>query len=160
MPRKVDVRLPGKGNSNSHGARPVHLIISMVKWIQTSRLSIKNSLSLTVAGCCRSIASKLKDLFKRQGEATELLRQQQPPFCSSLPPAPMPTPFAPLIPATAPTVPLEAQANTPSHQSIGFQSWARPVPPPYQPVPLPYQAHQAPKPPALPRATQSTVPTP
>jgi len=22
---KVDVRLPGKGNSNSHGARPVHL---------------------------------------------------------------------------------------------------------------------------------------
>ena len=24
--RKVDVRLPGKGNSNDHGARPVHLI--------------------------------------------------------------------------------------------------------------------------------------
>jgi hypothetical protein len=23
-PRKVDVRLPGKGNSNSHGARPVY----------------------------------------------------------------------------------------------------------------------------------------
>ena len=22
--RKVDVRLPGKGNSNSHGSRPVH----------------------------------------------------------------------------------------------------------------------------------------
>jgi len=30
--RKVDVRLPGKGNSNSHGARPVHLIIPMIKW--------------------------------------------------------------------------------------------------------------------------------
>jgi len=44
--RKVDVRLPGKGNSNSHGARPVHLIITMIKWIRTSRLSIKNSLSL------------------------------------------------------------------------------------------------------------------
>ena len=44
--RKVDVRLPGKGNSNSHGARPVHLIITMMKWIRTSRLSIKNSLSL------------------------------------------------------------------------------------------------------------------
>ena len=43
--RKVDVRLPGKGNSNSHGARPVHLIISMIKWIRTSRLSIKSSLS-------------------------------------------------------------------------------------------------------------------
>ena len=43
--RKVDIRLPGKGNSNSHGARPVHLIISMVKWLRTSRLSIKNSFS-------------------------------------------------------------------------------------------------------------------
>ena len=43
---RVDVRLPGKRNSNSHGARPVHLIITMIKWIQTSRLSIKNSLSL------------------------------------------------------------------------------------------------------------------
>ena len=38
---KVDVRLPGKGNSNSHGARPVHQIVSMMKWIRTSRLSIK-----------------------------------------------------------------------------------------------------------------------
>ena len=26
---KVDVRLLGKGNSNSHGARPVHPIITM-----------------------------------------------------------------------------------------------------------------------------------
>jgi len=43
--RKVDVRLPGKGNSNSRAARQVHLIISMIKWIRTSRLSIKNSLS-------------------------------------------------------------------------------------------------------------------
>jgi len=44
--RKVDVRLPRKGNSTSHGAMPVHLIITMIKWIRTSRLSIKNSLSL------------------------------------------------------------------------------------------------------------------
>ena len=44
--RKVDVRLPGKGNSNSYGARPVHLIITTIKRIRTSRLSIKNSLSL------------------------------------------------------------------------------------------------------------------
>jgi len=29
---------------DSHGARPVHLIITMIKWIRTSRLSIKNSL--------------------------------------------------------------------------------------------------------------------
>ena len=47
--RKVDVRLLGKGNSNSHGARPVHLIIMMIKWIRTSRLSIENSLSLRPA---------------------------------------------------------------------------------------------------------------
>jgi len=46
--RKVDVRLPGKGNSNSHGTGPVHLITTMIKWIRTSRLSIKNSLSLLV----------------------------------------------------------------------------------------------------------------
>ena len=44
-PRKVDIRLPGKGNSKSHGARPVHQIISMIKWIRTRRLSIENSLS-------------------------------------------------------------------------------------------------------------------
>ena len=52
--RKVDVRLPGKGNSNSHDARPVHLIITMIEWIRTSRLSIKRSLSLRViraSGC-------------------------------------------------------------------------------------------------------------
>ena len=48
--RKVDVRLPGKGDSNPHGVRPVHLIITMIKWIRTSRLSIKNSLSLGRAG--------------------------------------------------------------------------------------------------------------
>ena len=43
-PCKVDARLPGKGNSTSHGARPVHQIISMIKWIWTSKLSIKHSL--------------------------------------------------------------------------------------------------------------------
>ena len=42
--RKVDVRLPGKENPNSHGARPVYQIISMLEWIRTSRLSIRNSL--------------------------------------------------------------------------------------------------------------------
>ena len=42
--RNVDIRQPGKGNSNSHGARPVHQIISTIQWIRTSRLSIKNSL--------------------------------------------------------------------------------------------------------------------
>ena len=28
--RKVDVGLPGKGNSNSHGARPVHVFITII----------------------------------------------------------------------------------------------------------------------------------
>ena len=56
-PRKVDVRLPGKGSSNSHGARPVHQIITMIKWIQTSRLSIKNSL-------CRTPRAQMQDTFR------------------------------------------------------------------------------------------------
>ena len=43
--REVDVRLPGRGNSKSHGVRPVLLIITMIKWIRTSRLCMKNSLS-------------------------------------------------------------------------------------------------------------------
>ena len=42
-PRKVQVRLPGKGNSNSDDAMPVHLIITTIKRIRTSRLSKKNS---------------------------------------------------------------------------------------------------------------------
>ena len=46
-PRKVLVSLPGKGNSNSHGARPVHPIISMMKWIRICRLSIKKSLFIS-----------------------------------------------------------------------------------------------------------------
>jgi hypothetical protein len=42
--RQVDVRLPGKGNSNTHGAEPVHPIITMIKWFRASRLSIKNTI--------------------------------------------------------------------------------------------------------------------
>ena len=45
LARMVDVRLPGKGDANFHGARPVHQIITMIKWIRTRRLSMKNSLS-------------------------------------------------------------------------------------------------------------------
>jgi len=36
------------GVADSHGVRPVHLIIKMIKWIRTSKLSIKNSLSAGV----------------------------------------------------------------------------------------------------------------
>ena len=47
-PRKVDVRLPGKRSSTPHSAKPVHLIITMIMWIRTRRLPIKNSLSATL----------------------------------------------------------------------------------------------------------------
>ena len=49
--RKEDVRLPRNGDSNSHGARPFHQIITMIKWIHTSRLSTKISVSSSPAGC-------------------------------------------------------------------------------------------------------------
>jgi len=35
--------------AGTHAARPVHQIISMMKWIRTSRLSIKNSLPAEMA---------------------------------------------------------------------------------------------------------------
>ena len=35
---------------HSHGARPVHLIITMVRWIRTIRLSTTNSLSGPLSG--------------------------------------------------------------------------------------------------------------
>ena len=51
----VDVRLPEKGNSNFYGARPVHFIITMLKWTRTSRLSMNNSLSnRSVVLTCRT----------------------------------------------------------------------------------------------------------
>ena len=49
--REIDARLPEKGDSSSHGARPVPLIITMMKWIRTSRLSIRNSLSDREVAC-------------------------------------------------------------------------------------------------------------
>jgi len=44
LTRKVD-KATRKREFDSHGARLVHLIITMGKWIRTSRLSIKNSVS-------------------------------------------------------------------------------------------------------------------
>ena len=48
--KKVDVRLPGKGHSNSPGAKPIHPIITMITWVKTSRLSMKNSRSIRSGG--------------------------------------------------------------------------------------------------------------
>ena len=44
--RNLDIRMPGKANSRFHGVRPVHQIISLIKLIRTSRLSLKNTLYL------------------------------------------------------------------------------------------------------------------
>ena len=38
----MDERLSGKGNSISHGARPVNQIITMIKWIRASGLSMNS----------------------------------------------------------------------------------------------------------------------
>ena len=54
----VDVRLPGKEDSNSHGARLVHLVTTMMKWFWNSRLSINNSLDAVenvVADSCEGL---------------------------------------------------------------------------------------------------------
>jgi len=66
--RKVDVGLPGKENSNSHGARPVHQIISMIKGIRTRRLSIQNSLSLkdNFGGGCHLPFASTSDLSRQK----------------------------------------------------------------------------------------------
>jgi len=49
--RNVDIRLPGKGNSNSMAQGRSTKIILMIKWSWTSRLSTKNSLSLHCRAC-------------------------------------------------------------------------------------------------------------
>ena len=90
--RKVDVRLPGNGSSNSHGARPVHLIIiTMIKWIRTGRLSIKNSLffcrvhhggQLRMRKCARS---RVNGWEWQQHTALEATQGQMGGFFSQLP---------------------------------------------------------------------------
>jgi len=82
--RKVDVRLPGKGNSDLHGARPVHPIITMIKRIRTSRLSIKNSLSSDAhpGSRMRFITFDLTDVnlaAMSSYRGTSLIRNRPPP---------------------------------------------------------------------------------
>ena len=52
--RKVDIRLPEKANSNSHGARPVYQILSMMNWIRTSKF-VNKELSLWWQGFPRTL---------------------------------------------------------------------------------------------------------
>ena len=84
--RKVDIRLPGTGDSNSHGARPVHLIISMIKWIRTGRLSIKKSLweglsHLFVVGVVLNVAvhERLVRLDHLSPRLQDYLAHKKPP---------------------------------------------------------------------------------
>jgi len=49
----------------SHGARPVHLIITMIRWIRTSRLSIKNSLSHAECGTFAIVSGASHEYFER-----------------------------------------------------------------------------------------------
>ena len=69
--RKVDVRLPGKGNSKSHGARPAHMIIMTIKWTRTSRLSTRTSLSVARCGFC---------INTQQVHGTVRIRSARTPF--------------------------------------------------------------------------------
>ena len=49
--RKVDIMLPGKEDSNSHGARPVHQIISIIE-VDSDQQVVNGELSLLrVEGC-------------------------------------------------------------------------------------------------------------
>ena len=63
-PRELQrpVMLFGKGNSNSHGAKPVHLIITTIKWIRTNTWSMKSLGNTDNAGSGAYI-TKIKHLI-------------------------------------------------------------------------------------------------
>ena len=63
--RKVDVRLPGRGNSNSHGARPVNLIITMILQVRVAE---------NAAGFAMTLGENLwfRDAFAREIEPGDL----------------------------------------------------------------------------------------
>ena len=46
--KNVSIRLPGKGDSNTGGARPVHRIIKVVEWIWISAEGPLNRLGILV----------------------------------------------------------------------------------------------------------------
>jgi len=120
--RKADIRLPGKGNSNSHGARPVHQILSMIKWIRTSMLSIKNSLSLagvwgevarTKLSCVRAVGGPSPNTGCQTLNPRPPSPDPPPSTLNSLPATlnPQPSTFNPQ------TSTLNPQPSTPNPQS-------------------------------------------
>ena len=85
--RKVDIRQPGKGDSNSHGARQIHQLISKIKWVRTSRLTMENSL-YRIGWCAGAIFSAahlgtqlFSTVFYVNRGATFILRRSTLDFC-------------------------------------------------------------------------------
>ena len=72
--------LPGKGNSNSHCARTVHLIITTVQWNSTSRLSIKNSLFAP----CRFPGSRSRLSHFQVFQTLKMAQETPRPFAGEL----------------------------------------------------------------------------
>ena len=72
----MDVKLPGRGNSLFYGGRPVHLIITMMKWIQTSWLAIKHYLS--VVSLAEKSVMQQDFVDKSLYRGTSLIRKQVP----------------------------------------------------------------------------------
>ena len=58
--RKVGIRLPGKGNPNLLGAKPVHQITSMINRIRTSRLSMLSGYCSIARGLGMGLSLKVK----------------------------------------------------------------------------------------------------
>ena len=80
--RKVDVRIYEKGSSNFHGARPLHLTISMITWTRTSRLSIRAGGALPPSHRTDPADVVFVDHFLRLGvyRGTSLIRNTPPPL--------------------------------------------------------------------------------
>ena len=72
----VHVRLPGRGNSNSHGARSVRLITWMIKWIRTK----------TMRRCCEGTwwrqSSVVPLVFPLGWLVSPLCSEAEPEACS------------------------------------------------------------------------------
>ena len=131
--RKVDVRLPEKGDSKSHGAGPAHPIITMMKWIRTSKLSLNNSLTHILPVGCRSGVLPHHDVRR----SCRSDRRQFFSTLSSKPQATSPEPYA-----IRPNSPTPQNPRTPSTKP----ELKNPNPKPSAPIPAPKSKTPGPKP--------------
>ena len=67
-------------DADSHGARPDHQIILMIKWIRTSRLSRKTSLFADVPHCGRRLLAGVVVLLEFRAELYFTLEVSPPPW--------------------------------------------------------------------------------